>query len=1489
MATNNQAEATLIIKARQQGLETIDNAARATANLTDKVADQVRAFERGEVSAKELTSSLADLQSVGEKLISQAGLIDAFNKRTEALAENAVAIEKAKAAEHDYATELAGSETITKDQSNALNQLGAAVTRLERQRLSLTTAEEKAAAALAKIGVDAKSVDAAETKLATTTMQLGGALKTVNLLLVDFDDNLKRVAKAEQEFADTQALGDKVAEFKNLRQSADYVNLWADALNRGDTAILDFREKAEQALVEFQKVGETAIANSAKLDAFANATTVAGKEASTFAKQIIGIIDPGGAARATLAGLEEQVAAIATQVGEADKPLRNYTESINGLSQLDAAVQAQAKLISQFEDQKARLAEATSAYNASKAAVDARTAAVRNASEPDQQLITDLKEAQAQLKQTSAALVDEQDKLKILSTRLEQAGIDTNDLATAQNRLIGVANTSATTSDKLSKAIAGNNNPAGKFLGLKPYELQNLGYQLNDVFTQLASGTNVTQVIAQQGGQIAQIFPGIFSNIVKYAPEIAAIGGLLALLFLPLKRIYDLKSDARQFNTELSATVDGAKYSADALAKNAQALKDYGAAAADATKTITEFFKAGIDPTRIDEFAKAAADVARVTGQDIPTAAKALAQGFTGGYQAIANLDDQLHFLTTAEREQIKADFDANNSTKARGEALDALSSKFGDAASKARGPWAEAFHELGNAYRYFLDQLANSPLFQIITSAFEAMGKALRDLLGAFSDAKVKLGQGGSAAPPVTAGTVLSHRAGLTAGMLPGGFTGDHTQPAPDGTPQGSGGPLSNVETDAARSRAQDILEAQKEQLDLQRAISDNNDKEVISLTKKIALQEAYNKGLNDSEAASYAQQQVDAKQAELDKKHAEQRIQLEQQVQASLLASANAQDAQLGQRLAAIQAQAKITGDQIDQLARNGADPKLVAASKAQLAAQTAQLENAATLKFYEDQLAETEKTRADLLKTAADELAARQITAVQYAQKVQQANDLLVPKIKSIAADGEKFAASLGAAAQADPKVIDFVQKLKDAGLQAQAEAISAILKGMESSVTTLQTAQKSGIGETIQQYEDGVISAAEALKQVNQLTDTLGKKTADAAKAAADYAAANKAIAGTPEGQAFIAKNNAIASAATATGPNSVLGKAQQQIDAAELQKVNNLIQERNDLVQTEDALAQQGSITTEEAEQRKQQAYEKTAPAIKAQIESLTALIQGQRDLAAATGQDTTAYDALLEKLKLLNTQTTYVNKDVEALGATINQAVATEGVNAFDSAGQAIGNAIAGTEKWGDAFSDLGRAAASFFAGLLKDIAEAILKMEILSALGISPSAANSGGGFGGAVASLFFGGGGAGAGAAAGGISDSAYADFLASIAHGGTDAIGFSGGMSRAVDPALFANAPRYHRGTPGVGLADNERATILELGEAVLTKDDPYHPRNRGKLKPGGSQGGDGTALKQVLVLDPQEIHKVSASSAGEKVTITHIVSNRETIRKVLGIKN
>jgi hypothetical protein len=147
---------------------------------------------------------------------------------------------------------------------------------------------------------------------------------------------------------------------------------------------------------------------------------------------------------------------------------------------------------------------------------------------------------------------------------------------------------------------------------------------------------------------------------------------------------------------------------------------------------------------------------------------------------------------------------------------------------------------------------------------------------------------------------------------------------------------------------------------------------------------------------------------------------------------------------------------------------------------------------------------------------------------------------------------------------------------------------------------------------------------------------------------------------------------------------------------------------------------------------------------------------------------------------------------------------------------------------------------------------------------------------------------------AAASGIGVSAAALMAAAqtliIANSMSAAGGFHGGgiagapsMFRSVSPGVFAGAARFHRGGLA-GLRPDEVPAILQRGEEILTRGDPRHRMNAGKGGDGGDMGG---SIKVVGVFDPKEIPAAMASSAGEKVILTHLARNRQAARQALGI--
>ena len=101
-------------------------------------------------------------------------------------------------------------------------------------------------------------------------------------------------------------------------------------------------------------------------------------------------------------------------------------------------------------------------------------------------------------------------------------------------------------------------------------------------------------------------------------------------------------------------------------------------------------------------------------------------------------------------------------------------------------------------------------------------------------------------------------------------------------------------------------------------------------------------------------------------------------------------------------------------------------------------------------------------------------------------------------------------------------------------------------------------------------------------------------------------------------------------------------------------------------------------------------------------------------------------------------------------------------------------------------------------------------------------------------------------------------------------------SGNSSRRVSPGMFAGAPRYHEGGI-VGLRPGEVPIIAKEGEAMLTEDDPYHPKNRSRF--GG--GGGVTEVKNRIInaIDaPSFLEAALSSPAGERILLNFMKANQ-----------
>jgi len=291
--------------------------------------------------------------------------------------------------------------------------------------------------------------------------------------------------------------------------------------------------------------------------------------------------------------------------------------------------------------------------------------------------------------------------------------------------------------DDAAKGI-GRNGLGGKptLFGLKPYELQNLSFQINDIFTQLASGTSLSQTLAQQGGQLLQIFPRVGSAIVAAFsnPAILTFAATVGVIALSLKEASDQAARIKGFNGLIAGTGSGIATTAEDLNKAAEAIDRSGASTKDATAVVKLFYRDGLDPSRFEAFGRAAQDAAIATGKELPAAAKEMADAFTGGFDAIAKLDDTLNFLSTAEREQIRAMFESGQAARARNEAFERYAAKMAEIAAAERGPWADAAKALGNAWDGMIKAIADTAAINGIITSFDNLARSITSVLNRLS-----------------------------------------------------------------------------------------------------------------------------------------------------------------------------------------------------------------------------------------------------------------------------------------------------------------------------------------------------------------------------------------------------------------------------------------------------------------------------------------------------------------------------------------------------------------------------------------------------------------------------------------------------------------------------------------------------------------------------------------------------------------------------------
>ncbi len=1141
MAKKSNVE--LLISAKDLSAQPFGAVTAALAGLTDKLARQSEAAQRGQATTRELAATLRELDAAGTALIKQSNLVDLYKRLAEQTEKAGEKASGARAEFDRFKASLSGDATAA--EQRRLEALGRTADRLDGQLAKARARMDSRGDDLRSMGLDPGDLAKAEAQLGAVAAEQAELRARAQQSLDQYDENLRKHRAAVAE----TAAAEKAAADQSAKNAQNYVNFWTRALDEVDAA----RKESAAELARLMAIEEAESRETARIEARVKAE-------------------------------KDEIAAFHAKADAARK-LREAAEYVRFWeTELDKATEAEK----------------------------------RNAAA------------------TTAAAKASQD-------------------AAARFRVAQGQQAAASGQQKAAKP--------GGFLGLQPYELQNLGYQVNDIVTQLGSGASLTQTLAQQGGQIFQIFQKQLGSFVEFLPRLIAAGAVLGVAVALFARMSANAAATRQFTAELKLSADGANYQADALVKLQRQLERVTGDFEQAGKGLKVFMQAGVRQDQMALLGTSVANIARVLGMDFPAAAKLAADALTKGDEAIKTMNESFNVLSQKQLEQINQAIRSGDVEKARIIVFQALADKGKNLAQVLESDLTKALKDARNAFNDMLDLLANGALGRLALSVVSGLGAGIQAVVnGVRAIVDMLPGGGGVENDPrlveqalQKAQDKLKALQAQTPPLMPG-LGGARLGPnGGQGMPENPA--LTNWQTFQTKqiADAKAAVDGLKARLDL---LNDTKGKEA---------------------AATQAATEATARQLAGDKEYLQN---LADQI--NLHKGLN-------------------NGLRIEAAGRQ-AYKDAINAGRSATAAATAQarVEVEERRKIGEEMRSQAEALESELNSLVASAGKSQKESLAARLQAIDTQYAIIFKKIDDYARHG---GGSLNGMSMPD--------------LRAQVEAAKDFLKVQETqkyydeNINQLVQARQQKFADLLEDVKDGRKTSAEAFQDAQTYNSRIGPQLEKLTEQALEWAKALYAVKPSPQLEAFINRSERTRGNATGTGRTAPVGQFATQSADAGLSKVNEIVQRRNDLEQAYQNLANKGVITQREASAGIARAFQETGSALEEATAQLEKMIEAMERAGASASQ----IDLLRAKLAEVRAEAKYVDPEMKKLRTTIEDSFANRAVEAVDSVAQSIGAAVAGTKSWGDAFAESGVAAARFFAQLLQDIAKEILMEQAKAAI----------------------------------------------------------------------------------------------------------------------------------------------------------------------------
>lgn len=1473
----------LIIRAQLEGKADLASVTKGIRELEKALEAQTQAAKKGESSIDELKATLLSLEQVQRNLKTNASLVREFDALPTKIDRATRSVEKSKTAYEALAEEQKKSAQVTEAQAQRLFDLSARYENAQKRLDGLTARQGVLREELVKLGADTNDLAGFQNQLNTalgdaavvygkTQRAISGYGETVRAARDAQRELAQQQAQAAREAAQFEAAEKRAAAASEARAAAARAVAEAQANRRAEStaagnqfaddaaAAARARELAqlreditrrseEQLTVERQLAKNNSLAKSAdeaqkaarQYETLANASSDLAPKLISVRSAVDDILNPSKAVVSTLAGVEGKINDLSATIGKINGPVKDYRETLASLNETQRALAAQAGLIDAYRRQEAVVRAAREEYVKAREKVDEYAAAVRKGGSDVDQMLSSLSRAKGAAESSGAAYQKQVAALNETKEALRTAGVNTNDLANAQTRLLN--------SSRQAQAAASNLGDAVKKYG---EEAQEAGRK---------SGKGI---FGDEGRTTLSLAQRIRGEILALTASYVGLQGAISTATGALESFNNRASTRTVIGVGLQTT-DKAQIDAEYNYIKQQADR-IGLVFADTAKQYGKFAAsaafAGRDRNEIRYIFESFSEAGRVLGltqDNLNGVFVALEQIFSKGKIGAEELKQQLgerlpavfEVAQKALQDQYPDLAKAMEKGQVGAENLVLIAQKYREMIAgqlpEATKSLAAQQARLTNAVEDFKLAIADAGFVDAYAATIEEISKFLKSedgkqfaegMAGAFSSVleiiKLLLKNFDELSAIVSAGVWLFSanlflkiaenlwtvsKAATAASVAMSGFqkaflilgaaivgweigkylNDKFKEVRAFGVALVTGMDIAWTKIKYGAQIAFEAIPTYVENLVIK------VDNLMLRMTRGIArtfADLAKAAGLN-SVAETYTKF-ADGLIEKTYKKETDKAAALRKQMEADLATIKQIQSDMYDEILASDKKIAAKASPTATAFPGKGGNTRNTGPTEAEIAKAARELES------LEDRVLSLE---------GRIERASSQTLAVQL-QGVDKSTKDLKDDITSKVKDAEKRQALL-----------------------ARVDAATAQLR--------LQTTDK---------FNKETLTAEESLqRQLEEAQAAAGKRQKESLEARLNaiklryekfFREADELIKRQKDNGLDTSKTEGVKANMTANVAEL------QQLEAKKFyeEEINRVIKERQQLVEAVRAEQQAGAITQDQAAQRINELNAQSVPII-------TSIKNQAIQWAQANDQifnNPEAQEAFIERMRAISTEATNVKTEFGVVETTAIGALKNGIGPALDTTADAFAKMLDGQMSLSEGFRSLGRSAGMFFVQLLKDIAKAVLQAIILRA-----------------VMSAF------GVPAAGAGAASAGTASIPSNVAHTG----GRVGSLqrSRLADPSWFANAPRYHSG--GIsGLAPDEYPAILQKNEEVLSASDPRNIMNGGAGVNGTSQQAPTQPMRFVLVDDRTKVAEAMNSADGEKVVMQIITRNSPSLRQM-----